>query len=177
MPDYIHLIRAHADRLNALHEAVHHTYAQRSRSVAARREWEQACQAFHAHRSAVSDLLERAGREDLGEDAELRAFAFAYLAEDPLHFRSGFAKERLLQRIKRLDLTEDETAVLRRVLLQRVHGPGRREFRRYCRLLPRVADESLVATLVALSKSADPSIRARARFALSYVPTRPQDRR
>ena len=177
MPHYTHLIRAHADRLSALLEAVHHRYAQRSHSAAARREWEQACQAFHAHRSAVSELLDRAQCEDLGRDAELRAFAFAYLAVDPMHFRSGYAKERLLQRIKPLDLTEDETAVLRRVVLQRVHGPGRREFRRYCRLLPKIADESLVAALTALSQSADPSVRARAGFALGYIPARLQDRR
>lgn len=62
MPTYTYLIRAHADRLNTLLWAVHHTYGQRNQSAEARQEREQAYQVFRSYQSTASDLLERAER-------------------------------------------------------------------------------------------------------------------
>jgi hypothetical protein len=172
--DHARAIRAHTDRVNALHRAVRDAYARQRQtgSPAAVQDWKRAAEAFRTYDSAIWDQLERIDREGLNQDAELREFAFAFLDVDPIHFRSGYAKERLLQRLKRLDLARSEVEVLRSVILRRIEGPALREFRRYCRLLPQIADDAFGVTLATLSRSPDPRVRTRAAFALCYLPER-----
>jgi hypothetical protein len=170
--DLARVIRAHTERVNALHRAVDEAAARRRQlgTPAAVEEWQRAARAFSTYDSDVWDQLERIDREGLEHDQTLREFAFAFLDVDPMHFRSGYAKERLLQRIKALDLAADEVKVLRSVILRRIEGRALREFRRYCRLLPRITDNTFGMALVALSHSPDGHVRAHASFALRYLP-------
>ena len=99
-------------------------------------------------------------------DVALRERVFAYLDADPMHFRSGYIKQKLLRQVKRWRLSHDERAILRDLVLRRVRGPAYREFREVCRTIPAIADDRLRTDLEALSRDRNKWVRQRARFAL-----------
>ena len=104
---------------------------------------------------------------DLSE-AEQREFMFDYVAVDPQFFRSGYVMERILRRIKRLDLTSSEKGAIRALLMSRIQGPGRRNFRDICKLVPLVQNDGLAAKIADLVTSPDTAVSARAKMAQTY---------
>jgi hypothetical protein len=84
---------------------------------------------------------------------------FEFLQADPLFFRSGYAKEGLLTKLKSYPLTEKDKDALRAIILQRVDDEAevRREFRHYVRLA-RVLDSPEFR--VALDKRSGWRVRA-----------------
>ena len=67
-------------------------------------------------------------------DAELSA-EIMFLEADPYFFRSGYRKEKILRRLKKAVLSDDEKERLRRVVLVQVASSSwRREFSEYARL-------------------------------------------
>ncbi|MFK7938735.1 MAG: hypothetical protein AB8B82_05105 [Roseovarius sp.] len=154
----------------ARHTAIHATFAQRDTSPAHYVRWEEACAAFRKAENQMLDLLVRCLKDGLEQDLELRQFAFQYIDEDPYYFRSGYMLGALLQRVKRLELTQAEVVVLQHLVLRRIDTQALREFRRICRLIPRVHDPAFQAQLITRAKEAAPDIARRAEFALGYVP-------
>ncbi|MEM9342367.1 MAG: hypothetical protein AAGA87_04935 [Pseudomonadota bacterium] len=161
-------IARHRDAVNVAHARVRATVRTRDRSDADRGAWMEACREFHALRSEIEVYVERVSGEGLA-DPLLRRFVFDYLSVDPVYFRSGYQKERLLKAVKRLELTDEEAVVLRQTILRRVRTGALREFRHLCRLMPQVQTDEFVAELRAAAGGADDEIRRRAAFALTYV--------
>jgi hypothetical protein len=158
--DFTDLIAAESARLGALHAAIHQTFRLRSRDARSRREWEQACAAFHSYVSPMYSYLERACTVERYTDKKLLEFAVCFLEVDPWFFRSGYFKESLLTRLKRSDLGEDARRRLRMVLLSSVDRRGMREFKYYCRLAAVIGDQDLVAALEAVGeREGSPSAR------------------
>ncbi len=58
----------------------------------------------------------------------------AFLERDPYTFRSGYCKEKILRRLKKVTLTDQQKTRLQAMLLVQVQKTPRREVREYCRL-------------------------------------------
>ncbi|MEL6335519.1 MAG: hypothetical protein AAFQ88_02615 [Pseudomonadota bacterium] len=168
---YGEAIRRYEAEVNALHRSVHEAYRQRDRSPAGRARWEAATQAFHEHRTLVSDLLDDCLEHGIEGDAERRLFAFDFIDCDPFFFRSGYALETLLRRMKALSLTDDEIGILRRLVLRRIDRGGRREFKCVCRLIPLIDGSVFREEIAARSRSDRPRLGQRALVAASYLPS------
>ncbi len=72
------------------------------------------------------------------QDTEAIEMAVRFLEADPWFFRSGYIKAELLGRLRTAPLNDDQLERLRRIVLDRIDGPGRREFRRYARFARRL---------------------------------------
>lgn len=176
---YISEIEKLAETRNALKEAVGATSQARHQSVLKYRDWEIAAAKFLNHASPLDPLI--AACYDNAQTTitpNLREFMFDYIAVDPQFFRSGYLMERILRRVKRLDLSAEEKTIIRSLLLNRTKHKALRNYRHICRLLPLIADAEIKTELEELSRSQNAGIRHRARFALSYLPVpRPSHQR
>ena len=137
------LIRENAEKLRGLHGDIHSLVRFRNESEAQREQWEQACRKFHESYDQFAfpgGLARFLNNLDANEPTAVDD-AVTFLEVDPLFFRSGYIKERILERLRRAPLDEAQKSRLQRVILARVRDPKtRREFRRYCRLAPFIAD-------------------------------------
>lgn len=107
--------------------------------------------------------------EALMADKQIRQFVFDFLSVDPIYFRSGYEKEKLLRLLKSLELTDEEKTVLRQIILRRVRNGALREFRRFCQFIPKIEDDAFISELREQAKSTDEQVKRRAAFALDYV--------
>ncbi|MEP6065670.1 MAG: hypothetical protein ABJ246_07530 [Paracoccaceae bacterium] len=169
MSDFKSQVARHRDTLNRLHERIHATFKVRDRSEAHKRAWKKACSEFHGFQSDIDKYLEEVSAEAISEDKQIRQFVFDFLSVDPIYYRSGYEKERLLKLLKALDLTDREKAVLRKTIQRRIHNGALREFRRFCQLIPKIQTEDFIADLRTAARSTDADIARRAAFALDYV--------
>jgi uncharacterized membrane protein YheB (UPF0754 family) len=170
MTDYPSLIAETEAEVNALSDDIHRTVAERHKSSRHYERWKSAARHFHAYASPIDDMIDKCIDEGFNDSNDLRAFAFAYIRYDPYYFRSGYIQEKLIQRIKRLKMTPDEKAVIRNVILSRIRNRALRNFRHFCRLIPRIATSEFSHQINGLARSDDGGARHRAQFALSYFP-------
>lgn len=170
MKNFTDLIQRHEAELQKLHSAVHDGFDRRETSKLARRDWELAAKRFREYGSEVDVLLKRCLVEGIAGDSELRRFAFCFVECDPYYFRSGYAMEGLLQKIKKLSLSEVEKGLLRKLILKRIDSKALRNFRHICRLIPIIDIVGFSNEVTSRARSQDPSIKRRAEFALSYFP-------
>jgi len=169
MTDFKPQIASHRDTLNELLERIHTTYKMRDRSDKHHQAWAEACREFHSFQSEVDNLLEKVSADTVAEHKPLRKFVFDFISVDPIYFRSGYEKERLLKLLKPLDFTEHERAVLRQTILRRVSNGALREYRRFCQLIPKIQTDDFLAELRTAEQSTNNDISRRAAFALEYV--------
>lgn len=172
LSNYRNLIQWHERDVNELHQAVTEACKLRDRSHQHYEIWRTAGTAFLEYRSPVNDWLDDIEKTDICDRPDARAFIFDYLDVDPMYFRSGYVKEMLARKVKRCDLKEAEREVLRRLIVKRIRKGALREFRRFCQLIPRIANAAFLRELSELSRASDPSVRHRAKFALRYLPSR-----
>ena len=96
--------------------------------------------------------------------------ALDFLEADPIHFGSGYLKEKVLVEIKRRKLAETEASRLREIMLQIVkNGDRRREFRYYCRAAHQLRGEGFRQELSNLESSEDLKVARRANWMLAAV--------
>ncbi len=155
--------------MQALHQALHDAFKVRDQSPSRREAWHRAAQKFRDYRSEVDEFLDRIRDADIDGWAEAREFVFSYFAVDPAYFWSGHTKQWLIPKIRGLDLDEAEKSIIRDLIMGRIHNGAMREFRHFCRLIPRVQNKSFVDDLNHLSDARDLSVSSRARFALRYL--------
>jgi hypothetical protein len=166
------LVEEAQSRLNAAVEKRHASREAWGRWEDAAREWHEAMTLLY--RAEFWEGLERLRHGD--RDAIEPAITF--LEVDPWVFRSGYAKETILRFLKRADLSADQAARLRAVVLNAVDAGDRREFRGYCRLARRVVDHELRAALLQRLRSPDGGRARRALWVLDGMrePLGPDDR-
>jgi hypothetical protein len=163
-------IRRAEREINALYERVHETVRQRARSAAQKREWQDACRAFHSYRASAFNLWRAEVLEQVraGGESE-RSDALLLLEVDPWFFRSGYLKQKLLRALKNAHLAPQEVARLEGICLAVVDGRPRREFREYCRVAARVGTARLKAGLMARLATSDTGVRQRTDEMLRYL--------
>ena len=99
-----------------------------------------------------------------------------FLEADPMFFRSGYMKEKLLRELKRRPLHPSEKVRLQEIILDVVKkNDRRREFLAYCRVAAAVADESFRQQLERLESRGDRDISLRANWVLAALDGRWQD--
>ena len=111
-------IRSNAEVINRLNARIDETLRHRGQSEAKRREWEQACAAFH---KAYPDLFFPGGSNGWGaflaRDPGMREAAIEFLEADPWFFRSGYLKQTIWTRLKQSLLSVEELQRLEAVAL------------------------------------------------------------
>lgn len=171
MKNFCILIRQHEKKVNELHSKLWETFRRRERSAHAHSDWERAAKQFREFISEFDELVERSLSENLAQDKGLRDFAFSYVATDPYFFRSGYILERLVRRIKKLDLSDAEKQLIQQLILRRIDKKALRNFRDICRLIPKIETTGFSNEIAERLRSKEPSIRHRAEFAASYLPS------
>ena len=142
-------IKAAAAEITRLYAEIYRCLPEREKSEEGLRRWREACSRFHeaypklAFPGGLARLYAELPR---GNRAAIED-AIRFLETDPYFFRSGYLKEELLRYLARAPLDPDQESRLRDVVLARVRGPARREFRRYCRLARRLSTTDFIAQL------------------------------
>lgn len=95
--------------------------------------------------------------------------ALTFLEADPWCFRSGYAKERLLDALGHVELDAEQRRRGAGVVRGWVRGPDRREFRRVGRLARPLADD-VRAFLEETTRAADPVAARHASWLLADLP-------
>jgi hypothetical protein len=167
--DIAQLIRDESAKYRALHERIHQTCQRRHVDQPSQEAWRQACEAFHAFRSSLDPLFERAFQEITYCDKALIEFVICFLEVDPRFFRSGYIKQVILTRLKRSVLCEHDQRRLRGVCIDAVNRRGGREFKYYCRLAAVIADDLLITQLEDAGGGAPAARTARARVMLARI--------
>jgi hypothetical protein len=135
------------------------------------RRWLNAVDAFKAACTRVYPNALRKVDEGVTSASELdTSDMLDFLEADPIFFRSGYMKEKLLTELKRRKLDQHEAARLQAIIISVVKSPDhRREFLRYCRAAANVDDEGFRAELKALERSENPSVGQRANWVLAAL--------
>lgn len=164
-------IRAAAAEIDRLHAEIYRWLPERGKSDEGFQRWSEACGQFH---TAYSKLAFPGGiarvYTDLAQgNAAAVEDAIRFLEADPYFFRSGYLKADLLRYLARVPLAEQQEARIREVVLARVNGPTRREFRRYCRMARRLSTPELVARLRTVAESEPGTAARHARWVLQAI--------
>jgi hypothetical protein len=90
-----------------------------------------------------------------------------FLEADPVFYRSGYMKEKLLTELKRRKLDRREVERLQAIIINIIRTPDhRREFTDYCRVAAAIADVRFRSELEGLARSRSTPIALRASWAL-----------
>ena len=166
MHDFKRLIEAETKAINQLHNNVHETFKNRDSN---RSSWEKACKEFHSYRSTLGEFVSKVYDEKDPKDESIIEFMISFLELDPDYFRSGYIKEEILKKIKRAKLNDKQIHRLRNVLYSAIENRGSREFKRYCRLAPRIANTAFKEWLLKTAQVTDGAKKSRAKLMLSYL--------
>ena len=169
MPNYKDSILRHEKEVNRLHGAIHETVKHRDKSPSLREKWIRAANEYRSYHSSIDDWLEQVRNSDIANWADARDFIFQYLQIDPIYNNSGYAKEMIVQKIKKCELSEQEKQILRTLIIGRIRSVAWRDFRRFCQLIPRIHNKAFVDEISVYAESKDKSVSRRATFAMKYI--------
>ena len=112
------LIQRNAEELSLLHSRINETVKFRGHSLAETREWERACEEFHARYSDLAFPGGYSGALDriVAGDPETMEGAICFLEVRPYFFRSGYMFKDILRKAKRAPLSEDQATRLAEIL-------------------------------------------------------------
>ena len=97
--------------------------------------------------------LSEGGTEDM-------AAAFAYLKIKSRHFRSGYTKENLCRKLKKIKLTPEQKDILTEIILEQIEAAGR-EFKEYGHLIPLIKSPELEKQLRYYPDGDSPKVKSR----------------
>jgi hypothetical protein len=160
------LIKSEAESISALHAKVHETFKNRNNNI---ENWKKACNEFRSYSSKMDPLMEQIYAKEKYVDQDLLEFAICFMQVNPMFFRSGYAKEVILKKLKRSKFSELQAEKLRQILIDAVKNRGTREYRRYCRLAPVVLNTWFYDTLKHFAHGNVGAIRSRAELMLTYL--------
>jgi hypothetical protein len=155
-------IQAAAAEISRLYADIYRWLPERDKSEEGRRQWTEACGRFHHAYPKLAfpgGLARMYAEMPRGHSAVLED-AIRFLETDPYFFRSGCLKGDLLRYLARAPLDAHQEARLRDVVLARIRGPSRREFRRYCRIARRLSTPEFIAQLKEVVET-EPGLAAR----------------
>jgi hypothetical protein len=164
---FTNVIEGNAAELRTLEEEVHRTRKQLGRG----QEWSDASGRFFAAFDRLAFPGGLAKAIDLLPKCDLNTIesAVRFLEVDPWFFRSGYIKADLLRHLRRVPLTEDQKLRLQKVVIARVLGEDRREFKYYCRLARLISDQNFEQALNELPSSPVEHVSRHARWVLEQL--------
>ena len=122
-------IRANSATIRELYARIGETYANRDLSPPDREAWSRACAEFHTRYELLSYPGGTERREALmaRDSAELET-AISFLEEDPFHFRSGYMKEAIWNKLKSSQLAAKQLRRLEAAAKGHLYRQIRRDF-------------------------------------------------
>jgi hypothetical protein len=138
------------------------------------RRWLDAVAAFRAAYARVySDALREVDNGEKRASELNTANMLDFLEADPIFFRSGYMKQKLLRELKKRKLDQHEGRRLQSIILSVVQkNDHRREFLGYCRAAANVDDERFRGELIVLEQSDEPHVSQRANWVLAALDSR-----
>ncbi len=170
MTDFTSIISRHEEKKRNLRIKVDETWRLRDKTPQNRTKWIKAAQEYREFTSELDDLVADCLKYGIEHDSNLREFVFAYIECDPYFYRSGYILEKLIQKVKKLNLTHAEKKSIQRLLIRRIETRALRNFRKICRLIPKVETEGFYREVCNRSKSRNLDVKRRAEFAIEYFP-------
>ncbi len=170
MTDFTSIISRHEEKKRNLRIKVDETRLLRDKTPQNRTKCIKAAQEYREFTSELDDLVADCLKYGIEHDSNLREFVFAYIECDPYFYRSGYILEKLIQKVKKLNLTHAEKKSIQRLLIRRIETRALRNFRNICRLIPKVETEEFYREVCNRSKSRNPDVKRRAEFAIEYFP-------
>jgi hypothetical protein len=166
-----------AKQLRDLHEAVLRYYAtyRQSRSDSDLQAWKRATSEYHAryeHLAFPGGLDKIFSGLSAGELVAINN-GITFLEADPWFFRSGYLKADILNTLIRTKLTNEQMSRLQSVVLERIKGPDRREFRYYCRMAKKISDPVFEERVQLLASETDEITSRHAGWVLAYLKGEP----
>lgn len=164
------LIHEHARELVVMNKAMKDAYEEKIKNSKATAQWKTACEKFHSSYDRLAfpgGLKEGMSQLKKGDAAAIEA-AIAFLKVDPYFFRSGYIKEEILHYLSRAVLNEKQIIELQEILLDRLNGEERREFKNYCKLAKKIASEAFIAKVQKNLLSESLAISSRAQRMLKF---------
>jgi hypothetical protein len=123
MPNSAEKLRAqiaqNAIEISRLHSRIHETYKRRDESEQALREWQNACDEFHARYGQLclpGGWDERFFERILSGDGTAVELALCFLEVRPYFFRSGYLWKNILQKCKRAPMADEQAERFRTLL-------------------------------------------------------------
>lgn len=171
MANYRNIILNHEKEFNRLHKELHESVKHRDKSQSHRETWVRAADRFRSYHSVVNDWVHDIEVSDICDWADARDFIFQYIKIDSIYHHSGYTKELFFKKIKSCELTEKECQTLREVIIKRIHAGAYRDFRKLCRLIPRIQNDAFDEEVSMLTKAKAKSVSTRANFAANYFST------
>ena len=138
------------------------------------RRWLDAIAAFRAAYARVyPDALKEVDDGEKRASELTTADMLDFLEADPIFFRSGYMKQKLLTELKRRKLDQHEAERLQSIILSVVQkNDHRREFLHYCRAAANVDGEQFRGELIVLEQSDEPHVSQRANWVLAALDSR-----
>lgn len=169
--DFKKRIIKNADILHELHQKVHEFARIRDKSEEKMELWKETAEKFHMSydRLAFPGGLNKQNERLESDHPQAIERAIQFLEVDPMFVRSGYMKEKFLRRLKRAFLSAEQQERLRKVILARVSGGGRREYRDYCRLARVLTTPEFKIEVEKLLKVGDENIKERAKWLLDAI--------
>lgn len=158
-----------AVRVRSAHRDVHRLFGGRDRSPEGHELWAHAAAELQtAMRELYSDEFEQTLAALRDGDAKAVDPMITFLEADPFCWGSGYITTRILQYLRRHDLTSDDRERLRRVLLRMIDTGGW-EFPNACRLARTVGNKAMRDALVVRLDDQEPRKSLRALRMLLHV--------
>lgn len=163
----IHQVRENAEKLRVLNARINETVKLRSASRQGWEAWNAACKAFHEQFGALSFPGGDSGWQAfLSKQNDGIELALLFLEADEITFRSGYHKQIVWDRLKRLPLSADQSARLEEVAIAYLHKRVRREFWHMARFMRLYATASFWQRVVACAAGSELATARKARWLL-----------
>lgn len=165
------IIKENAQKLVELQQAVDEAFLKKDKNLEA---YDHACRDFKKLQDTLSfpggleysmNLLKN------GDPAVIDA-AITFLSADPLFFRSGYIKQKILMYLKKVPLSQKQVEELQEILIHQIDIHGRREFRDYCKLADKIADESFITRIKEKLLSENKDTQRQAQWMLDAIKDR-----
>jgi hypothetical protein len=169
MKDFTSAILLDEANINRLKNRINETVILRDKSQKDLLKWKKSCSDYHGYKSPLSSYYYNVNKGCNFLDEETIEFIFRFLEIDPNFHRSGYIKERMLDLVKRIDLNALKKERIRSLLINAVQNISGREYRRYCRLLPIVKNETIISEVLKFTSNKNGSLRSRAKFMMTFA--------
>ena len=163
-------IQKAAREWDALRARVRATAAQRDASEQNMRAWQDACAAWHGYRSILDTFWRPEALQQLEQgDPELLELALGFVEANAFYFRSGYLKQRLFRRLRRMKLTETQRQRVLAGVLGALHSQRGEGWSDFCLLAAAFADAAFVAAVSEFVSHRDAHVARRARILLKHL--------
>ena len=160
-------INENAKQLRELHDRIGETYRKQPHGS----EHHAACAEFHNQydKLAFPGGMQRALARLLEKDKSIIEPTIKYLQADPMYFYSGYAKVKMIRRLKHCPLTPSQRKRLAELLIHSVDHIKHREYQEYARLAHLIPLPNVKKAMEQRVAKSDHIIASRAEYVLNVL--------